>query len=510
MADLGITAARIKRWRAAPATFIEAALCDPENGMPYRLLPAERRFIEHAFRLGADGKPLYPELVFAAPKKSGKTGFCALFVLTTVVLFGGNYGEATLAANDLEQSQGRVFEAVRRIVECSPLLQALGPRVTANKITFTETGATITAVAADYAGAAGGNPTISCFDELWAYTSERSRRLWDELVPPPTRKFAVRLTCTYAGFEGESALLEELYKRGLQQPLIGTDLHAGAGLLMFWSHQPIAPWQSPAWVEQMRGQLRTNAFRRMIENHFVSTESTFVEMEWWDACVDHRMGPVLTQRELPTWVGVDASVKRDSTAVVAVTFDQKVKKLRLVAHRIFQPTPDKPLDFEATIEATVRDFCRRFMVRSVTYDPFQMAAVAQRLQVAGIMMREFPQTVSNLTAMGSNLYEAIKGGNIIVYPDDAIRLAISRTIALETPRGLRLAKEKQSHKIDVVIALAMAALHAVEQGEQRFEFPNPISIMKPTNWPDYMGSMGVSMGNPATASLHERQNWPTY
>jgi phage terminase large subunit-like protein len=510
MANPGITAEMVARWRANPAAFIEEALCDPETGMPYKLLPAERAFIEHAFRLGDDGRPLYPELLYSCPKKSGKTGFAALFVLTTALLFGGSYAEVTLAANDLDQAQGRVFEAVKRIVECSPFLQVLDPKITANKITFAETGATITAVAADYAGAAGGNPTISCFDELWAYTSERSRRLWDELVPPPTRKFACRLTCTYAGFEGESALLEELYKRGLAQPLVGTDLYAGDGLLMFWSHQPIAPWQTPQWIDQMRGQLRPNAFLRMIENRFVSTESTFVDMDWWDACVDHGVGPVVTQRELPVWVGVDASVKRDSTAVVAVSFDQKAKKVRLVAHRIFQPTPDKPLDFEATIETAVRDLCRRFTVRGVHYDPYQMASVAQRLSVAGIPMREYPQTVSNLTAMGSNLYELIKGRNLIAYPDDAIRLAVSRTIALETPRGLRLAKEKQSHKIDVIIALAMAALHAVEQGEQRFEFPNPISITKPSNWFDYTAGMGGGMTNPAAASLNERMNWPVY
>ncbi len=42
--------------------------------------------------------------------------------------------------------------------------------ITANKITFPALGATITALASDYAGAAGGNPTITCFDEFWAYT----------------------------------------------------------------------------------------------------------------------------------------------------------------------------------------------------------------------------------------------------------------------------------------------------------------------------------------------------
>jgi hypothetical protein len=59
-------------------------------------------------------------------------------------------------------------------------------------------------------------------------------------------------------------------------------------------------------------------------------------------------------------VGVDASVKRDSTAVVAVTFDVKSQRLRLIAHRVFQPTSAQPLDFEATVEATVKEYCKRF------------------------------------------------------------------------------------------------------------------------------------------------------
>ena len=46
---------------------------------------------------------------------------------------------------------------------------------------------------------------------------------------------------TYAGFSGESVVLEDLYKRGLTLPQVGPDLYAGDGLLMFWSHEPIAP-----------------------------------------------------------------------------------------------------------------------------------------------------------------------------------------------------------------------------------------------------------------------------
>ena len=153
---------------------------------------------------------------------------------------------------------------------------------------------------------------------------------------------------------------------------------------------------------------------------------------------------------------------RDSTAIVAVTWDKAAGKTRLVCHRIFQPSPKEPLDFEATVESTVCELCQRFAVRRVYYDPYQMAAVAQRLQAGGTPMKEFPQTVGNLIAIGSKLYELIKAGALIVYPDDAIRLAISRAIAKETARGFQLTKEESSHKIDIVVALAMAAYAAVQ------------------------------------------------
>ena len=455
-------------YRANPAQFIAEILIDPETRAPFQLLPAERAFLNHAFLTDASGRLVYPEQVFSAPKKSGKTGFAALHTLTMCLLFGGQYAEGYCVANDLEQAQGRVFLAIKRIVESSPELRAIA-RVFSDRVEFPITGASIAALASDYAGAAGANPTISTFDELWGYTSERSRRLWDEMVPPPTRKIACRLTTTYAGFEGESTLLEELYKRGLAQPQIGADLHAGDGLLMFWSHVPVAPWQSVEWVEQMRRQLRPNAFLRMIENRFVSTESTFVDPEWIDRCVDPSWSPVVIDKTLPVYVGCDASVKKDSTAIAAVTFDSSVNKVRLVAHRIFQQTQAEPLDFEKTVEATLRGLCGRFAVKGIFFDPYQMASVARRLAAAGLPMREYTQTTDHLTEMGSNLYELVKGGNIIFYPDDAIKLAMNRAVAKETPRGWKITKEKQSHKIDIVIAMAMAALAAVERGQRQPE-----------------------------------------
>jgi phage terminase large subunit-like protein len=457
------TPANIERWRADPVAFIEDVLIDPETDAPFVLSYAQRLFVRRAFKLSPDGRLLYPELVFSAPKKSGKTGLAAMLTLYVILVLAGKFAEGYCVANDLEQAQGRVFQAIRRIIAASPAL-AETATVTNSKIEFEETGATITAIASGFADAAGANPTITVFDELWGVRSEAGYRLWDEMVPPPTRKIACRLTVTYAGFTGESVLLEALYKRGLTGAQIEPDLYELPGMLMFWTNSFTAPWQTPEWREQMRGQLRPNGYLRLIENRWVTSESTFVDMEWWDGCVDESARPILADRGLSVWVGVDASVKRDSTALVACTFDHALNKIRLVCHRVFQPTQTDHLDFEATIEATLLEWAGRFDVREVRFDPYQMQAVAQRLTGRGVPMVEFPQSMPNLTDASTNLYEAIKGQNLIVYPDDAIRLAVQRAVAVETARGWRIAKEKQSHKIDVVVALGMAALGAVGQG----------------------------------------------
>jgi phage terminase large subunit-like protein len=452
----------LARWRADPVSFIETVMINPETGKPFELFPAERDFFAHAWKLDGDGRLVYPEQVFGAPKKTGKSALAGMHLITTTLLFE-RFAEGYALANDLEQAQGRVFQSARRIVEASPLL-CRAAEITQSRITFPHTGAVIQAIGSDYASAAGANPVVSSFDELWAYTSERSHRLWDEMVPSPVRKVSCRLVTTYAGFSGESSLLESLYKRGLQQPQIAPNLHAGDGLLMAWHHEPVAPWQTPAWLAEMRRSLRPNQYLRMIENQFVTTESSFIDLAWWDACIDLGAHPLISDRNILVWVGVDASVKRDSTAIVVVTWDRNINKVRLICHRIFQPTKDNPLDFEATIENTLTELHARFRVRQVLYDPFQMQATAQRLLKRGIPMVEYTQTPNNLTDASQNLYELIKGGNIVAYPDDEIRRAVRQTVGTEMPRGWKISKDKQRYKIDVVVAMAMAALGAVQQG----------------------------------------------
>jgi Phage Terminase len=448
-----------------PVEFIERVLVNPEDGQSFTLTEAERVFLEHAFLEDQDGRLAYPELLYSAPKKSGKTTFAAMVTLYVIVVLGGRFAEALCIANDLEQASSRVFQAIRRIIEASPLLKHEAVAINGGRIEFAD-GATIQPIASDAASAAGPNPSIVTFDELWGYTSERSRRLWDELTPPPTRRHACRLVVTYAGFEGESELLADLYKRGMNGAEIAPALRAQPGMLSFWTHDFTAPWQTLAWREQMRSTMRANAYLRLIENRWVTTESEFVPTEWYDACVVEDLRPEVVEPSLPVWLGVDASVRRDSTAIAAVAWDREDKRARLAWHQVFQPSAADPLDFEAAVEDTLLQLRRRFLVREVRYDPFQMVAVAQRLARSGLPMVEFPQTSANLTEASSNLYELFKGRNLRLYPDAGLRLAVQRSVAIETARGWRIAKEKAGHKIDVVVALAQACLGAVRGGQR--------------------------------------------
>jgi phage terminase large subunit-like protein len=450
----------LDRWRDNPIAFIETVLNDPETKKPFVLLDAERRFLEHAFTLDDAGRLLYPEQVYSCPKKSGKTTFAGIFTLTFLLLHGGAYPEGVCLANDQEQAQGRVFTMIRRIIECSLMLKAIA-KITEYKITFPALDVSITAIPSSAAGAAGGNQNIAVFDELWAVTSERSRRLWDEMVPPPTRRIGVRLTTTYAGFTGESTLLEELHRRGMAQPEIGPDLRAGDGLLMFWSHTPVAPWQDEKWLAEMRRTLRPSAYSRLVLNEFAAAESAFIDMSSWDACVQSDLTPVQNDKRIAVYIGVDASVKRDSTALVAITINRKTQAARLVQHRIFTPTPDNPINFEHTVEATLLDWAKRYRVKEVLFDPFQLIAVSQRLAKARIPVEEFAQSVPNLTAAVQNLLDMIQGRTISFYPDEQMRTAVSRAVIVESARGQRLDKTKQHFHIDVVVALSMAALAAV-------------------------------------------------
>jgi phage terminase large subunit-like protein len=416
-----------------------------------------------AFRWSADGELAMRLLVWSEVKKSGKTFIAAVLGLWWAFVTAST--EVIVAANDLEQSVGRVFTTMADLCRVNPALAA-SVTVRAEAI-LVSNGTTITAIASDYRGAAGSRHSLAIFDELWGFSSENAQRLYEELTVPPTERNAWLLIVTTAGFTNESKLLETIYRRGLSGERIddGLEVYQADDLVMFWSHTRRQAWQLGArgeryYAEQGRS-LRPSTFARLHRNEWVAAESVFLTPELWDGCVAEGLHPLMPTRAVRVFAGIDASTKRDSSAVMAVYYLPD-GRLALAGGRIWQPTAATPLDLEQTIESYVRLLHERYALEAVLADPYQLHRSIMTLQAAGIPIREYPQTTAGTTLMASTLFDLLSGKNLVLYPSSELRAQALATAAAETPGGFRIAKDKASKKIDAIVALAMACVAAVE------------------------------------------------
>ena len=457
-----ITDKDLDRYAADIVSFAEEQFFCPESKKLIELETHQKRVLRDCLTASVSGLFPYQMVIYSAVKKSGKTTIAALVALW-FALTQEPPNEIFIVANDFEQAQGRVFKTICGAIMLNPYLRE-ATKITKNMIFFKSTGTTITALASDYAGAAGSNHGLTVWDELWAYTSESAHRLWDELTPVPTRRNSIRFIATYAGFEEESEPLWTLYKRGMKGKLLHDDLpiRVNKGLYMYWDHEPRMPWQTEQYYQQQKEDLRPHAYIRLHTNTWTTHTDSFIDIDWWDNCTasDHR--PLMPTKKVLLSVGVDASTKRDSAAVVATYYDQEGKRVVLACHRIWQPSVKEPLDLENTLEAYLLDLYERYWLGIVFYDPWQFHRSATTLKNVHLPMQEYPQTSPNLTAASQNLFELLKHQNIVLYADEEMRKAASHAVAVESTRGWRLAKEKATHKIDVVVALAMSALGAIE------------------------------------------------
>lgn len=425
----------------------------------------QKRILDYVFAFDQGSSLPYTHIVYSAPKKSGKTTINA--VVQAYFAYNVESPNEIIAAScKLDQTVSRSFRELKGFIRRNPLLQDETISVTREQITL-KNGSILTAIPVNYAGEAGSNHGLCTFDELWGYTSESDRRLYEELTPVPTRRYSVTLVTSYAGFTNESELLEDLYRQvfnedltvkdGIERPL-GDDFpaYAKGDLFVYWDHEPRMPWQTPEYYESQRQHLRANTFLRLHKNMWVSSESGLFDMERWDFCTDPGHTPPLPSKLIKLSVGVDASVKKDRSAVVSVY--QEDGKLKLGPKRFWQPSPDDPMDLEETMESYLLDLHRNYTLTTVRYDPYQFHRSATTLQKKGLRMEEFPQTTGNLTVIGQNLFDLIEYGNLILYPCTVMRGEAVSAVGRETGRGLRIVKEKATQKIDQIVALAMAAL----------------------------------------------------
>ena len=169
---------------------------------------------------------------------------------------------------------------------------------------------------------------------------------------------------------------------------------------------------------------------------------------------------VEVESTLQVWVGVDASVKRDTHRHCSDGLGQKVSTCAPgLASRVSADRAGA-VGLRAAIERTLLKLGRRFACARSWLRSLSDARDRKQLATRRSSWRSFRRQTESDRGL-AELFELIKGDNLDSYPEAALRLAVSRAIAAETARGWRIAKASRPHKIDVVIALAMAALAAI-------------------------------------------------
>lgn len=490
------------RRRVIPiCTFLEKLYTLP-TGKTVRLFPHQKAFLNKALTLDEYGRLPYKQVIYSAPKKSGKSSIAAMII--SWLAFSGmiqQNGELYLLGNDQDQAAKTSYTPLRKAIEQSKVLYGLVSRCN-DSIIELKNGTIIKPLANDFAGNAGLNPDASVMDEPAFAISENARRLYDEMVPPPSKPNSIRILTGYAGFMGISVLYEEIYntivrpenridlgkyKNTVTGEYTDLPVYEYKNSLCYWDHEPRLPTQDAEFYEAARNEpgFRYQGYKRIHENMWVESESG-LEMSEWDACVD--LGIELQHKEpeinknLGIAIGVDASMVKDRAAVVSVF--KKDGMLWLGPSRWWQPSKDNPLNFENTIEAYIKELTEKFFVCAVYFDPYQMLSTSQRLEQLGIPMMPWPQTQPNTMKMTELLLDKLRSRKLVLLPEKLRDEAKMISIKEIPGRGRRFIKDSASKKIDSIIALSMACLGAEEWCPDFTDFGQQIMILRMNRKPD--------------------------
>lgn len=448
-----------------PVRWIETEFYVPETKQAIRLEPYQRAVLREALRRDENGDFVYSLVLWSDLKKSAKSTIAGAVVL--FLAWHHEWETCRVVGNDLKQASSRTFFYIERAIKLNPRLKAACQTRT-NHISLPNN-TTIEAIPVDPDGEAGGGDLIVCFTELWAAKNEASKKLWTETTLSPLKYGRSLRWCeSYAGYEGESPILEQLYEEGVKSGhpvdvgIDGLELYAqDAGrMLCLWNTVPRCPWQTPDYYAQERTVLTPGEYGRIHENRWGTSTSPFLEdMAWFDAC--KRPIPEMSRYQ-PVVVALDAAVTNDCFGVIAgFRVGETVYKAAL---RKWVPPKGGKLAFSnphdkedmATPEGYCRWLAKTFNVVEWSYDPYQLEDFAQRLAADGLgFFNPFNQGKDRAVA-DKQLYDSILHQTFIHDGDPDLREHIQNANRKpEEEKLLRIIKRAAHLKVDLAVAASM-------------------------------------------------------
>lgn len=452
-----------------PIAWITENFYIPETGRPMDLYPSQIEPLREALAVLPDGKFKYSTVVWSAIKKSAKSSIAAAVGLWFA--WRKPWSSVKVIANDLKQADSRVAYYMRRAIELHPEWKSI-VKITNYKISLPNH-STIEAIPIDPTGEAGGNDDLVIYSELWGWKNAAARKMWTETTLSPM-KFgqSIRWCETYAGFSGESPILEEMYKMAVQEgETINADyeMYRNGRLFVLWNTRPTLPWQTQEYYAQESTTLLEPEFNRVHHNAWGSSTDQFIPAEWWAACYEKNL-PAIDPLE-PWVIALDAGISNDTFGMVAVTRRDGLTIVRMGkrwkapkdGQIMFFDPPGTPREQDTSPAGELRRLTDRHSVVKIVYDPYQLHSFCHQLRDELVVwFEEFSQTTKRLLA-DRELRDDIRERHIR-YKDepDLTEHILNANAQQEGDNHLRIVKRQESAKIDLAVCLSMANYEAVK------------------------------------------------
>lgn len=189
-------------------------------------------------------------------------------------------------------------------------------------------------------------------------------------------------------------------------------------------------------------------------NRWAPSGESWLPRGAWDAC----KGELVSDPNLPTWVGADMALKRDSAAIVIVQLRedgrfQAWSKIWL---------PDGELIDQSECDQYLRDVCAVYNVVWVAADEAWWPTLPELERgdpergVAPLPIFRMPQQGKNMVFAYARTYQVITGRQVVQAGEPDFSDQIVSAVAVSTDGGWRLKKGKNKRRIDSAPAMAGA------------------------------------------------------
>lgn len=462
----------------------------PRAGDPFSFEMWQQAFANEWYRVWPDGGRVYRVGLLGIPRGNGKSPLTTGFGVRELVT-AYDSPEVYCASGAKEEAQ-ILMDFANSFVELGPL----SPYVQCfrRKLLCPQRRGSMTVLSSDGLLQHGKSVSASLIDELHAFERQKQLDLHEALRSSLHKRYnSWELNISTAGRTLDS-LLGQMYLAGLNCPDVEQHLDGcltiardtDAGFLMVWYGAPegsscddpevlrrVNPLSTISVRELLR-QLKSPgfaeaSFRRLHMNQWTRVKDVWMDESRWRVAPYCEAWPPVG---VPVYVGVDMAQFND-TAAVALAWRSESGSVNVVAHAWSARKDIMQLGQAHTFvdggkvpPSVIRQYIRELRsnhglyVAEVVADPTMFGESIDILEQEGFAIAELNQNSGLMAEAYSGWYAAHNAGETNHPHDPVFTSHVLNADGDKTERGWKVSKRSAKHKIDMLVAAAMARWRA--------------------------------------------------